>query len=134
LTITGGQNEHQSCEQASSHYGVGIKPVEYVFKDISTGKPSHTPISVGGKEYKTNIGAAAALECARAGAVVHLVARTESKLLSVAEWIKENIPSAQVEYSVLDLNDLGAMQKMVGSIPDGIPLYWVQSVGLGVER
>ncbi len=111
--------------------GVGIKPVEYVFKDISTGQPSHTSVSVDGKEYKANIGAATAFECAKAGAVVHIVARTEGKLQIVKKWIEENIPGAQVEYSAVDLGDLVALQKLVASISGDLPLYWVQSVGLG---
>jgi len=111
--------------------GVGIKPVEFVFKDISTGQPSHTSVLVDGKEYKANIGAATAFECAKVGAVVHLVARTESKLQIVKKWIEENIPSAQVKYSAVDLGDLAALQKLVASISDDLPLYWVQSVGLG---
>lgn len=57
--------------------GVGLKPVRFVFKDITTGRPSHTAIVVDAKEFKANIGAATALECAKAGAIVHLVARTE---------------------------------------------------------
>ncbi|OHA00064.1 MAG: hypothetical protein A3C07_05275 [Candidatus Sungbacteria bacterium RIFCSPHIGHO2_02_FULL_47_11] len=111
--------------------GVGIKPVEFVFKDITTGQPSHTSVLVDGNEYKANIGAATAFECAKAGAVVHIVARTESKLQIVKKWIEENIPGAQVEYSAVDLGDLVALQKLVASISDDLPLYWVQSVGLG---
>ena len=111
--------------------GVGIKPVGFVFKDISTGQPSHTPISVEGKEYKANIGAATALECAKAGAIVHLVARTEANLQIVKKWIEENISNAKVEYSAIDLNDIAALKKLVQSIPNDLPLYWIQSVGLG---
>lgn len=48
--------------------GVGIKPVGHIFTDITTGKPSHTPIFADGIEYKANIGAAIAFECAMAGA------------------------------------------------------------------
>jgi short-subunit dehydrogenase len=111
--------------------GVGIKPIGFIFKDITTGKPSHTPVVVDGKEYKANIGTAVAFECAKAGAIVHLVARTESKLQIVKKWIGENIPGAKVEYSPIDLNDVVALKKLVNSVPDDLPLYWVQSVGLG---
>lgn len=110
--------------------GVGIKPVGFVFKDITTNRPSHTPVIIDGKEYKANLGAATAFECAKAGAIVHLVARTESKLQIVKKWIEENISGAKVEYSPLDLNDIPALQKLVNSISDDFPLYWVQSVGL----
>lgn len=111
--------------------GVGIKPVGFIFTDITTGQPSHTPVLVEGKEYKANLGAAIAFECAKAGAVVHLVARTEANLQIVKKWIEENISDAKVEYSAIDLNDITALQKLVKSIPDKLPLYWVQSVGLG---
>lgn len=111
--------------------GVGLKPSKYIFKDIKTGEPSHTPILVDGIEYKANIGSSTAFECARAGAVVHLVSRTESKLQMVKKWIENNIPNAQVEYTTTDLNNTIAMKNLVDSIPDDLPLYWVQSVGLG---
>ncbi len=112
--------------------GVGIKPVEFVFKDITTEEPSHTSVfGDDGKEYKANIGAATAFECVKAGAVVHLVARTESKLRIVKKWIEKEISGARVEYSAIDLGDLAALQKLVNSISDDMPLYWVQSVGLG---
>ena len=111
--------------------GVGIKPVDFVFKDITTSKSSHTPVVVDDKEYKANLGAAVAFECAKAGAIVHLVARTESKLQIVKKWIEQNISGAKVEYSSVDLNNVPALQKLVNSISDDLPLYWVQSVGLG---
>lgn len=111
--------------------GVGIKPVGFVFKDITSGKPSHTPVIVDGKEYKANIGAATAFECAKTGAIVHIVARTENKLQLVKKWIEENIPNSKVEYSAIDLNDLSALKGMIDSLPKDFPLYWIQSVGLG---
>ncbi len=110
---------------------MGIKPVKFIFKDITTGQPSHTPIIVNGEEYKANIGAATAFECAKAGAIVHLVARTEANLAIVKKWIEENISGAQVEYSAVDLSDSSAMQKLAAAIPNDLPLFWVQSVGLG---
>jgi len=111
--------------------GVGLKPAEFVFKDITTGESSHTSIVINNKEYKANIGAATAFECARAGAIVYLVSRTESKLQMIKKWIEDNISDAHVEHSAIDLNDMNAIKDMVDSIPDDLPLYWVQSVGLG---
>ncbi|HEY9585428.1 MAG TPA: SDR family NAD(P)-dependent oxidoreductase [Candidatus Paceibacterota bacterium] len=111
--------------------GVGIKPVNFIFKDITTGKPSHTAVSVDGKEHKANIGAAIAFACAEAGAIVHMVARTEDKLRGVKRWIERLNPGARVEYGAVDLNKTAAIQKLVGALHDDIPLYWVQSVGLG---
>lgn len=111
--------------------GIGIKPVNFIFKDITTNKPSHTPVIVDGQEYKANIGTATAFECAKNGAIVHLVARTEANLKIVKKWIEDNISNAQVEYSAVDLNDINSLQKLINSIPRDLPLYWVQSVGLG---
>jgi len=111
--------------------GVGIKPVKHIFMDITTGLPSHTPVIIGKEEYKANIGAAVAYECVKAGAVVHLVARTEDNLQKVKQWIANEIPGAKVEYSAVDLNDLPALAAMIASLPADLPLYWVQSVGLG---
>ncbi len=111
--------------------GVGIKPVISVFKDITTGKPSHTPVIVDGEEYKANIGAATAFECAKTGAVVHMVSHTESKLEIVKKWIEEKIPEAKIEYSVVDLSNKEEIEKFILKLPKDLPLYWVQSVGLG---
>lgn len=111
--------------------GVGIKPVEHVFTDITTGEPSHTSVIIDGKEYKANIGTATALECAKAGGIVHLVARTESKLQLVKQWIEESVPGSKVEYSAIDLGDFSSLEKLVTTLPDDLPFYWVQSVGLG---
>lgn len=111
--------------------GVGVKPVDFVFKDITTSKPSHTAVAIDGKEYKANIGATTAFECAKVGATVHMVSRTESKLQIVKKWIEQNIPNARVEYSAVDLSDKNSLKKLVGSMPTDLPLYWVQSVGLG---
>lgn len=91
--------------------GVGLKPVEFVFKDITTGRPSHTPILVDKKEYKANIGAATAYECAKAGAIVCLIARTEAKLQIIKKWIEKEIPDAKVEYFAVDLNNKNGLQK-----------------------
>ncbi|MCI0565776.1 SDR family oxidoreductase [bacterium] len=111
--------------------GVGIKPVGHVFKDITTGESSHTPVFDGTTEYKANIGAATALECAKAGAVVHLVSRTADKLQIVKNWIEKEIPEARVEFSAVDLSDTKQLKKLAEDLPDDLPLYWVQSVGLG---
>jgi len=111
--------------------GVGIKPVSFVFKDIITGQPSHTPVFSEGVEYKANIGAAAAIECAKSGAIVHLVARTETKLKIIKKWIEENVSNAKVEYSAIDLSDINSLKELVKLIPKDIPLYWVQSAGIG---
>lgn len=111
--------------------GVGMKPVKHVFYDITTSKPSHTPIVSGGLEYKANIGAATAYELARAGATVRIVARSAEKLAAVRSWIERDISGALVECSPTDLGDSAALGQLVASIPDGMPLYWVQSVGLG---
>ncbi|MEK7518784.1 MAG: SDR family oxidoreductase [Patescibacteria group bacterium] len=111
--------------------GVGLKPVRFVFKDITTGRPSHTAIVVDAKEFKANIGAATALECAKAGAIVHLVARTEKNLTIVKQWIESIVADAKVEFTATDLGDRQSLKRLVESIPRNHPLYWVQSVGLG---
>ena len=111
--------------------GVGIKPVAHVFHDLITGRPTHLAINHGEQEYKANIGAATALACARAGAVIHLLARTESNLTIVRDWILGQIPETAIELAAVDLNDRPALDQWVGSLPSDLSLYWVQSVGLG---
>lgn len=111
--------------------GVGIKPVKHVFTDLITGSPSHTPVVVDSIEHKANIGAATALECARAGAAVLMVSRNGKNLAGVADWIRQKIPSAQVEYTPTDLSDPQSIKRLATSIPSDLPLYWVQSAGLG---
>lgn len=111
--------------------GIGIKPVGFVFNDFTTNEPTHTPVIVDKKEYKANLGTATALECARAGAIVHLVCHTEAKAKIVKQWLEEMVPNAVIEYSVVDLNDVEHLKKFVESLPTDLPLAWVQSLGLG---
>ncbi|NTW14661.1 MAG: SDR family oxidoreductase [Candidatus Moranbacteria bacterium] len=111
--------------------GVGIKPVQHVFRDIRTGKPTHSPIFDGDTEYKANIGAAIALECAKAGAVVHMVSHSEDKLQIVQRWIRRGIPGSVIEYSVVDLGGQSDLEHLAKELPNDLPLYWVQSLGLG---
>src|SRR4030042_4589136 len=71
--------------------GVGFKPINHIFTDITKDLRSHTSIWLEkGRtgEYKANIGTACAVECAHQGAALHLVARTKEKLRIVKNWIK----------------------------------------------
>lgn len=111
--------------------GTGLKKVGHVFRDITSGKPSHTPILIDGQEYKANIGAATALACAQAGASVYMVARTEEKLIQLKQWIEREVPGSAVDFAAVDLKDHDALKRLVTNIPNDLPLYWVQSVGLG---
>lgn len=111
--------------------GCGIKPVHYVFKDITTKEHTHTPVKKDEAEYKANIGAATAFECAKAGAIVHIVSHSETKLKIIKEWIEVNIPDSKVEYSALDLNNKNEVNNLIKNLPNDLPLFWVQSVGLG---
>jgi NAD(P)-dependent dehydrogenase (short-subunit alcohol dehydrogenase family) len=111
--------------------GVGLKPVNFVFKDIVTDAPSHTSVIVDGQEYKANIGAATAYELCQSGAEVHMLARTEKNLRLVSEWIKASIPDAQINFSPLDIKDESKVKDFVAGLPKGKSIYWVQSVGLG---
>lgn len=111
--------------------GVGIKAVSRVFHDVTSGKPSHTPIIVGDTVYKANIGSSIALECAKAGAVIHMVTHSSEKLEIVKCWIESTVPDARIEYSATDLTDPEKLSLLADSIPDDMPLYWAQSLGLG---
>lgn len=111
--------------------GVGLKPVGHVFKDITTGEPSHTVVKVDDVEYKANIGAATAYELCKVGAVVRMLARTEKNLELVKRWIKNDIPEAEIDYSPVDIKDEGQVDVFISSLPSDKTIYWVQSVGLG---
>jgi NAD(P)-dependent dehydrogenase (short-subunit alcohol dehydrogenase family) len=111
--------------------GVGIKLVSRVFHDVTSGKPSHTPIVDGVTEYKANIGTAIALECAKAGAVVHMVTHASEKLEIVKRWIESTVPNARIEHTAIDLSNPEELGCLAGAIPDDMPLYWAQSLGLG---
>lgn len=111
--------------------GVGLKPVNFIFHDITTGKPSHTEVSVDGEKYKANIGAATAYELCKAGFSVHMLARTEKNLETVSVWIKNDLPEAQIFYSPVDLKDEKQVTDFISSLPKDKTIYWVQSVGLG---
>ena len=111
--------------------GVGIKPVNYIFKDITTGQSVHTPVIVGDTEYKANIGAAAAHELCKAGFSVCMIARTEDNLKIVKKWIERSIPSASIEYKLLDMKDRSGVDIFVSELPKDKDVHWVQCVGLG---
>jgi len=112
--------------------GVGFKPVRYVFRDIESGRPSHTAIVVDGVEYKANIGAAAAMECAKAGAQVCISARSGENMMAVKKWIEESVVNSEVDFCTADLTNHADVQRLAHYREDcGRDLYWVQSVGLG---
>ena len=112
--------------------GVGLKPVAEIFPDIVTGEPSHTPVfDTKGTEYKANIGTATAYECAKEGATVHLISRTDDNLKIVKNWIIKDIPDAKVEYTPVDLSEAKEIEGWVNGLPKDKLLYWVQSVGIG---
>lgn len=111
--------------------GIGINSVGHIFRDKVTGEPSHTLVAVNGDQYKANLGAATALECAKAGAAVHFVCRNEDKAKVVRQWIEESVADSQVEYSTTDLNDRRQIQDLIESLPCDKPLNWVQSLGIG---
>lgn len=111
--------------------GVGLKPINYIFHDITTGRASHTEVSVDGIKYKANIGAATAYELCKAGFAVHMIARTAKNLEIVSMWIKNDIPEAQIFYSPLDIKDEKQVSDFISVLPKNKTIYWVQSVGLG---
>jgi NAD(P)-dependent dehydrogenase (short-subunit alcohol dehydrogenase family) len=111
--------------------GVGIKPLAHVFRDKITEKSSHTSILYEGKEYKANLGAATALECAKAGAIVHIVCHSSEKATIVKNWISQEVKEAIIESSVVDLSKTSDLEQLVGDLRNDLPLYWVQSLGLG---
>ena len=111
--------------------GVGIKPAVEIFPDIVTGLPSHTPVfDAKGNEYKANIGAATAYQCAMEGATVHMVARTDENLSIVKDWILRDIPDAKIEYTPVDLSKDKDIGLWAHDLPKDKLLYLVQSVGI----
>lgn len=111
--------------------GVGIRAASYVYRDILTGEPSHTPLIHEETEYKVNIGAACALECARAGSDVIIVSRSLTKLEIIRSWILREVPDASIICLACDLTDCSKYRPSLTSLPTTKPLYWVHSVGLG---
>ena len=111
--------------------GCGYKPLEHRFYDIVTGKPSHDPLFIDGKEMKMNIGTAAAKVLAESGATVHIVSHSEDKLRNIKKSLSEIIDGSRIEYSAVDLMDENKVKAFVENLPKDKPLYWVQSVGLG---
>lgn len=124
--------------------GVGMKPLKHVFRDITSGRPSHDSIWLDNQEYKVNIGAAVALECVRAGAHVCLLSRSAANLARIREWIRDNTPCwifrdevmpiyERIESIVADMNDPSQINPLLSAYASSNekPLYWVQCVGLG---
>jgi short-subunit dehydrogenase len=120
--------------------GVGIKPVQHIFEDITTGETTHTPVTVDGQEYKANIGAATAMECAKAGADLIMVSRNSRALKDIASWIHEQIQhnSSSIRPVGYDLNpecfNPPYFRNLISwnrSTPAQQTLYWVNSIGVG---
>lgn len=111
--------------------GCGFKPLKHLFRDIITNEPSHIELIHDGISNKINIGTAVALACAEAGAVVRIVSRDLQKLNIVKEWIVEKVPGAMVECIACNVSDEESLQRLVTDIPSDLPLYWVQSLGVG---
>jgi NAD(P)-dependent dehydrogenase (short-subunit alcohol dehydrogenase family) len=111
--------------------GVGVKPVNFVFRDITTDKQSHTPVFVDGVEYKANIGAAIAYELCQIGAEVQMIGLSEEKLILVQNWIKKDYPEADAKYAVVDINNEQEIDQFIADLPKDKIIYWVQSLGLG---
>lgn len=111
--------------------GVGIKPIKHIFKDITTGEPSHTSILHAGTEYKANIGAATAFELCREQNQVIIIGRTEEKLKIVKNWIRSNLPQSSIEYACVDLSNKISVRNFIATLPHNKEVSWVQCVGLG---
>lgn len=79
---------------------------------------------------KPNIGAAVALEAARRGYRVALLARSADKLLGVADSIKILVPGATLTTHPVDLRDADAVRTLATQIFPGVPLDLVHSAGL----
>lgn len=128
--------------------GVGFRKVDpkklFLLKRNGVGQESHTSLFTNpNTDNKANIGAATALACARMGASVLMVGRSEEKLGAVKKWIEEKVDpnllshpsrffhSVDVDYVATDLSDFRNMERLARGIPEDKKLYWVQSIGLG---
>ncbi len=117
--------------------GCGYKRLQKKFYVANTTRPTHDPIFIDGQEYKLNIGATTAIALALKGATVHIVSNSTSKLINIKECIEKLIQdraiqnSCSIECSAVDLFDEHQVNEFIDSIPDNMPLYWVQSLGIG---
>lgn len=113
--------------------GCGYTQLGDMFYDFD-GKPSHDslPIAVSG-EIKLNIGAATACVLASNGAVVHMISQTAGKLSCLKESMIENlgIADSKIEFTDVDLLNEKDVDSLVQNLPKDLPIYWVQSIGLG---
>lgn len=113
--------------------GCGYKPIRHEFKDLVTGKPTHTELVVDGERTKLNIGSGIALALLDSGAIVHIVSNNKDKLQKLRDALiaeTKCLPS-QIEYSAIDLLDEKAVKEFIKFLPRDRTIYWVQSVGLG---
>ncbi|MCI0401426.1 MAG: SDR family oxidoreductase [Gammaproteobacteria bacterium] len=101
--------------------GVGFR------KPADTSNPSNVFIT---PDVKPNIGAAVALEAARAGYAVVIVARTASKLERVRASILEVVPTAEIMSYPVDLLDLRSVQNLASTLASGREIDLVHSAGL----
>lgn len=68
------------------------------------------------------LGLAAAAGIARLGATVHLLGRTESRLLEAVETIRRDQPDADVLPEVCDISDLDAMRAYAADLAERVPV------------
>lgn len=87
--------------------GCGFKPIKHLFKDLVTGKPTHTELNIDGTKCKLNVGSAIACALIETGATVHMVSRTEEHLKSLKDAMCKSLDCNPelIEYSPVDLLD-----------------------------
>ncbi len=110
--------------------GCGYKPANHVFCDVVKKEPTHDAIFIDGLEMKLNIGASTSAVLAKKGAIVHMVSKSEHKLVNMVEYF-QGTGIRNLEFSALDLTDQEQVEGFINRLKRDKNLYWVQSLGLG---
>ena len=110
--------------------GCGYKPVNHVYK--FKGKPTHTPITIDGVDYKMNIGSAISYYLSKKDIEVIMVSRTSGKLKKIKGGLvnigcDENL----ISYIASDITTDEGIKKLIEDLPKEKEFYWVQSIGMG---
>ncbi|MFZ5955673.1 MAG: SDR family NAD(P)-dependent oxidoreductase [Nanoarchaeota archaeon] len=113
--------------------GCGFKPIKHIFKDLVTGKPTHTELIVNKEKCKLNVGSAIAYSLLEVGATVHMISRSKENLEQLANAFcnKLNCNENLIEYSAVDVLDEEQVKNFVKNLKKDKDIYWVQSIGLG---
>lgn len=110
--------------------GCGFKPIGHIY--TFNGKPTHSPISIDGRECKMNIGTAIAYYLSKKKIEVIMVSKTLENIEKIKQGLiklgcKENF----ISYIASDIMTDEGIDNLIKNLPKDKNFYLVQSIGMG---